>query len=246
MPFELGNTRAQDHMHGEYDDLFKTRIASNVQLSGYAWVSTTPFHIASHFNVEGSVATTALCHFNWRKCAAQGDVLFMVSPKGPWRRNGVNVPRGERLLLGIAVNDGGTLAPSTYYGLNAPTWAEGRADCIYKCKPIAETAAEKRTMRETAAELDDGTNQIVKKCTKRDGGWTVHLSGGGAVHYSLRRRSRYHNEPFPKNKRIKDFTGRVVCSRTFALFPGNAGNKKAVRLPYIYIYICLYMSDHGA
>ena len=137
MPFSADNTGRDAQWMAELAHEGCSRRGVVTALSGRAWVSVAPKHCRAHFNAQGDYGTIALCHSGFRKMKLRpGDCMLFVSPCGPQvlTNAGSNPPRGERLLLGVWVEDGRDLAPSTYHSILKPRWAKDRADNSYVCR----------------------------------------------------------------------------------------------------------------
>ena len=235
MPFQLDNEKQTDRWKAEYACIHTTvNTDRTIALSGRAYVVVSPHHLGSSVMTNGSHATIALCHLSWRSTAQRGDVLFMVSPSGPISRQTMTVDEG-RLLLAVFIDDGNSLAPSTFYGINAPDWVKGggQRDRVYSCRVVG---AGPRDQRASLDALDDGRNHVARTIrSAAGGGWMVTLRSGAVLHYTSRPRARYHNANMVMtlNKRKRDFQNRVSVSRNFAVFPGDSGARRVVRLNII-------------
>ena len=203
---------------------------TGIRLSGRAYVVVCTDHMGSNVQLNGPYATISLCHVSWRSTAARGDVLFLVSQRGPIERATLRVDEG-RLLLAILVDSGNSMAPSTFHSVAAPAWAKSarQRDRIYTCRVVGVPS---RGQGAALAAIDDGRNQLGTPREVSDNSWIVRLRDGTELQYTLRPRARYHNLhqlDMEVDHRAKDFKNRVTVSRTFAVYPSHASSRKAVR-----------------
>jgi hypothetical protein len=139
MPFSADNSARDGQWMAELGRESCARRGDVPSLSGRAWVSVAPKHCRAHYNAQGDYGTIALCHSGFRHQKLRiGDCMLFVSPPGPLQLTdaGSNPPRGGRLLLGVWVEDGRDLTPSTYHSVLKPKWAHDRADNSYICRVL--------------------------------------------------------------------------------------------------------------
>ena len=231
MPFAIGNDEKMAQWKTECKEAFEIRRGGTTQLSGRALLCAVTDNFRSHFNVEGNVATCALCHLALRATARPSDVVYFAAkgPKTP--KLGMDIPKGCQLLLAFGIIEDESMLPSTYHGLNAPTWVKGRVGRPYTCEVVGAGPREKRDALDLLqSKLENPRVVAVAPSGSPANKYIVRLKCGAKLAYSSRKRQRCHFPgPIGLKKRRCDFKGNVLVMRRYCCWHANANNKKSMK-----------------
>jgi hypothetical protein len=190
-------------------------------------------HLNAGVCMDHNEVTIAICQNAMRLSARKGDLILLVSKKGPAGlidRNSrglvITTPNQRLALCAAVVTD--ICPPWMYHRSRSYPANSYRADQIYTVK-ILKGARDQLRERSSAIEApihEEGTRT-----------WTVKYRNGVEAKYSLKETARFHRLPgegcnaMPDSVRFTDFNGPVIRCRIFTVLPGQECHLKSKNFP---------------
>ncbi len=200
-------------------------------LTGRVLLAVRNAHVPHGQETRDGRLTIGACHLPLRTSAAPGDVVVLVSaPRGAASSNRGMLTRQRLVLLACVVDE--TLSVPRYYHASAPDWANKRRDRIYTVTQVGSKCHRRTTQRSFTEFLDQSDEAKLRGATAEKSGtksWKVKYPSFPGTTAVFSRKGGHHTYPLHTTEgvnaiedkvRVKDFQGRVLVSRRFALFPG--------------------------
>ena len=208
-------------------------------LSGRVLFGVRTCHIQRGYEVRGGRLTMATCHSALRRIAVPGDVVLLVSPSNSAGSATRGINTSQRIVLMAFIVET-TLSIPRYYATAAPRWATGRRDRIYSVSAVTP----KKSMRHRRRIMDvfmrdtDGQSLLLaalKKVNCRT--WHVEYAKWPGVRVRFTRKTSRRMLPIHSVRglnsvdlaqRARDFHGRILTARRFAIFSGDSADRSSV------------------
>ena len=211
------------------------------KLTGKVLMSVRTCHVPLSQCISAGRLTMGLCSTAARTVAEPGDVVLIASTVRKNNENRRGIMTRERLVLMALIVDATCTVPR-YYCSRPPPWARRRRDRVYavvSARAPGTRRLDDKRMRDFLQATDDAKlfhADVVEGPTKSS--WRVTYAAMPDHPLVFRRKHKTRSQDthgavgpnaIPLARRRADFTGRVIASTTFAVFPGWSTDSAAVR-----------------